>query len=106
MKTIYLTVTLAGLTGVASAETFTGIITDTLCGPSHSMMKNHPADQCVKMCAKGQYSYALFDGMNVIKLSDQKKLVQFAAQRVKVTGTLDPKTNTIKVSSIEAVEGK
>ncbi len=106
MKRVYLALIFAGLITAANGETFTGTITDTLCGPSHSMMKNHPADQCVRMCAKGQYSYALFDGTTVIKLSDQKTPVQFAAQRVKVTGTLDPKTNTIKVASIEAIEGK
>ena len=58
------------------------------------------------MCAKGQYSCALYDGTNVLKLSDQKTPAKFAAQRVKVTGTLDPKTNTIKVSSIEPVSEK
>jgi hypothetical protein len=26
------------------------------------MMKDQPDDQCVKMCVKGQYVYALFDG--------------------------------------------
>jgi hypothetical protein len=30
---------------------------------------------------------------------------KFAAQRVEVTGTLDPKTDTVKVSSIEPVDG-
>jgi len=74
MKTtkIYLMLMVAGFFATANAETFTGFITDTLCGPSHAMMKNHPADQCVRMCAKGQYSYAVFDGSNVIKLSAPK----------------------------------
>jgi hypothetical protein len=88
------------------ADTFTGIITDTMCGARHDMMKDHPADQCVRMCAKGQYSYGLYDGTTVLKLSDQKTPAKFAAQRVKVTGTLDPKTNTIKVSSIEPASEK
>jgi len=44
-------------------------------------------------------------GTNVIKLSDQKMPAKFAAQKVKVTGTLDARTNTIKVSSIEPADG-
>jgi len=39
----------------------------------------------------------------VLKLSDQKAPAKFAAQRVKVTGIVDKKANTIKVTSIEAV---
>ncbi len=104
MNTI-VTLIFASLAVAASAETFTGTITDTLCGPSHTMMKTHPTDQCVKMCAKGQYSYALFDGTTVVQLSDHRTPARFAAQKVKVTGTLDPKSKTIKVSSIEAVGG-
>ncbi len=102
MKRICCIALWAALAAAAQAETFTGVITDTMCGASHSMMKNHPADQCVRMCAKGQSSYALFDGTRVLKLSDQKAPARFAAQKVTVTGTLDQRTNTIKVSSIDA----
>lgn len=104
MKTICFAVLFAGLVMAGRAETFTGVITDTMCGAAHKMMKEHPDDQCVKMCAKVQYSYALFDGTRVIQLSDQKTPARFAAQKVRVTGTLNPKTNTIKVSSIERIE--
>ena len=97
---------LAVLAIAAQADTFTGVVTDTMCGAKHGMMKNQPDDQCVKMCTKGQSAYALFDGTNVIKLTDQKTPARFAAQKVKVTGTLDARTNTIKVSSIEPADGK
>jgi len=106
MKRIYFAIVFAGLAAAANAETFTGVITDSMCGGKHSMMKGQPDDQCVKMCVKGQSVYALFDGVNVLKLSDQKTPAKFAAQKVKVTGTLDEKTKTIKVSSIEAMDGK
>jgi hypothetical protein len=105
-KTIFFIMVLAAVTVGAKADTFNGVITDTMCGANHNRMKNHPADQCVKMCAKGQSSYALYDGTNVLKLSDQKTPAKFAAQKVKVTGTLDTKNNTIKVSSIELIDGK
>jgi hypothetical protein len=107
MKRICITfTTLAALLAAANAETFTGVITDTMCGAKHAMMRDTPDDQCVKMCAKGQYAYALFDGANVLKLSDQKTPAKFAAQKVEVTGILNEKTKTIKVSSIQPVEGK
>lgn len=104
-KLILLTAALAGLT-MADADSFTGIITDTMCGAKHEMMKNRPADECARLCTKGQFSYALYDGTNVFKLSDQKTPAKFAAQKVRVTGTLDQKHKTIQVSSIEIADGK
>jgi hypothetical protein len=66
--------------------------TDTLCGAQHNM-KGHSNAECAKMCANASGQYALFDGRKVLKLSDQKTPAKYAAQKVKVTGTLDPKTN-------------
>jgi len=88
----------------AAEQTFTGIITDTMCGKTHGMMAGQPDDQCIKVCVKGGSSqYALYDGKTVLKLSDQKSPAPYAAKRVKVTGALNEKTQTIKVSSIELV---
>jgi hypothetical protein len=86
---------------LALAETFTGVVTDTMCGAKHTMMKDQPDDKCIQMCVKGSSEYGLFDGQNVFKLSNKSKPAKFATQKVKVTGTLDPKTKTIKVTSIE-----
>jgi hypothetical protein len=83
------------------AATFTGIITDTMCGAKHTMMKDQPDDKCIQMCVKGSSEYALFDGQTVLKLSNQSKSAKFAAQKVKVTGTLDERTKTIKITSID-----
>ena len=88
---------------LALSETFTGTITDTMCGAKHTMMKDAPDDKCIKMCVKGSSAYALFDGQTVFQLSDQSKPAKFAAQKVKVTGTLNLKTKTIKITSIEAL---
>ena len=41
-------------------------------------------------------------GLNV---DDPAKLRPLTGKKVKVTGTLDAKTNTIKVESVEAVKG-
>jgi hypothetical protein len=84
----------------------TGVITDTMCGKTHGMVAGQPDDKCIAMCVKGTSSqYALNDGKSVLKLSDQKSPAKFAAQRVKVTETLNEKTLTIKVSSIEPEGG-
>jgi len=104
MKRFSLTLALAGALGAADTpRSFTGVITDTLCGASHAMMKAQSDASCVKLCAKGSGQYALFDGQTVLKLSDQRTSAKFAAQRVKVVGTYDEKTKTVKVSSIEPV---
>ncbi len=92
----------AGVLSAADPQTFTGVITDTMCGKSHAMAAGQPDDQCVTMCVKGSSSqYALYDGKSVLRLSDQKTPAKFAAQRVRVSGSLNPKTQTIKVTSIE-----
>jgi len=105
-RIIILFAALAGILAAAEPQTFTGVITDTMCGQTHGMIRGQPDDKCVAMCAKGSSSqYALYDGKAVLKLSDQKMPAKFAAQRVKVTGTLNEKTQTIKVGSIEPEGG-
>ena len=102
MRKTCLILTLAcGLFAASEPTTFTGVITDTLCGRSHGMMKAPSDEACVRMCVKGSGEYALYDGENILKLSDQKLPAKFAAQRVKVTGTYDAKNQRIKVTSIE-----
>src|SRR5260370_1707083 len=102
MKQLLATIALAEfLAGGAAPETFTGVITDTMCGAKHGMLKGQPDDQCIKTCVKGPYGFALFDGKNGLKLSDQKKSGKYAAQRVKGTRVYNPSTNTIKHASLE-----
>jgi hypothetical protein len=84
-----------------SPGTFTGVITDTMCGVKHTMVKDQSDDQCIKMCTKGSSEYALFDGDKVLKLTDQKTSAKFAAKRVVVTGVYNEKTKTIKVASMK-----
>jgi hypothetical protein len=102
MKWIILAAVAATVLGAANQQqTFTGVITDTMCKAKHDMMPGQPDDQCITVCVKGPSQYSLYDGKDVLKLSDQKTPAKFAAKRVKVTGTLNEKTHTIKVSSIE-----
>ena len=101
IKRTSMILTLAGALLANAPSTFTGVITDTLCGRTHGMMRAPSDEACVRMCVKGSGEYALFDGKDVLKLSDQKLPAKFAAQRVKVTGTYDEKAKRIKVASME-----
>ncbi len=84
-------------------QTFTGVITDTMCGAKHTMGIT-PDDKCVRECVKmdAKTKYALLVGKEVYVLSDQQTPEKFAAQKVTVTGTLFEKTKVLKVDKIEA----
>lgn len=84
-------------------QTFTGTITDSMCGANHAMMHVSPDARRVRECAKSgsAVKFALYDGRNVYKLSDQATPAQFAGQKVRITGTLFPKTGIIQVDKIE-----
>jgi hypothetical protein len=86
---------LAGAAG--PKQTFVGVVTDTMCGADHKGMKISPESKCVRECVKYGAKYALLVGQEVYVLSDQRTPERFAAQKVKVTGTLDAKTRTIAV---------
>ena len=86
-----------------SSRTYVGVITDTMCGRDHAMMKVSPESKCVLECVKSSSSvkFALLEGSNVYTLSDQETPQQFAGRKVKVTGVLYEKTKILKVDSIE-----
>ena len=94
----------AALMAVAADKTFTGTITDTMCGASHNGMNMGTDPQCVIECVKGGDKYALWDGNTVYVLSDQKGAAPFAAKKVTVRGTLDQTGKTIQVTSIAAAK--
>ena len=95
----------ASLSAGPSAQTFTGVISDEMCArDGHARMRMGPTDaDCTKACVLyHDTAYVLEDGPNVYRLSDQKKPEAFAGQKVRITGTLDAKTQTIRVDSIAA----
>ena len=92
------------LLGAAPKQIFTGVITDAMCGANHSMMNVKPDEKCVRECVKAGSKYALLVGGKVYTLSDQQAPEKFAAQKVKVTGTLDSKGEVIAVDKIEAAK--
>jgi hypothetical protein len=88
------------LASAAPQQTFTGVITDSMCGKDHAMMNVRPDSKCVLDCVKGGSKYALSDGRKVYVLSDQRTPARFAGQKVTITGTLDQKAGILKVDSI------
>jgi len=97
----------AALPPAQGQQTFTGVITDDMCARGgHAQMRMGPTDaECTKACVMAHdAAYVLDAGQNVYALSDQKTPETFAAQKVRVVGTLDARTKTIRVSSITAAE--
>jgi hypothetical protein len=93
----------AALVAAPAKRTFTGTVTDTMCGADHGMMDAKRDSKCVRECVKmdpARWKYALLEGKNVWTLSDQKAGDKYAGQKVTVTGSLDEKTKTIQVESI------
>ncbi len=102
MNKLFLLFTVSAL--LASAATFTGVVTESMCVKDHKAMNMGPDQECIRKCVKADKNvkYVLFDGKKAYKLSDQQTPEKFAAQRVTVTGTLYEKTGVIKVDKIEA----
>ena len=97
----------AALSAAPAKQTFTGTITDDMCGKAgHSQMRMGPTDAaCTTACVEAHgATYVLYDGKNVYTLSDQRTPEKFAGQKVKVVGTLDVKSKTIQVDSITAAK--
>ena len=95
----------AGLSGAQGPQTFTGTITDDMCAMAgHGRMRMGPTDaECVKACILSHDAkYVLLVGEEVYELSDQQAPEPFAAQRVRIVGSLDAKSKTIRVDSIAA----
>ncbi len=104
MKAVLCTMLAAGaLFAQGPAKTYTGVITDTMCGADHAHMGVNPESKCVIECVKnggGKYKYALLVGKDIYVLSDQQSPERFAAKKVTVTGVLYAKTGVLKVARI------
>jgi len=98
---------ISGLPAETPQQTFIGIVTDSECAKAdHSRMQMGPTDaDCTIACIDFHGAlYVLYDGKDSYTLSDQMTPKKFAAQKVKVVGTLDEKIKTIRVNSIVATK--
>ncbi len=107
MKKTLLGLVFAAVAAAAAdkVQTFTGIITDTMCGAKHTMGIS-PDEKCVRECVRmdpKKWKYALLAGGDIYILSDQQTPEKFAARKVKVTGVLFEKTKILRADKIEAV---
>ena len=95
----------AALTAAPAQQTFSGIVTDDNCPKAdHSQMQMGPTDaECARACMNSHGAVlGIYDGKSFYNLSDQRTPDKFIGKKVKVIGTLDPKTRTIQVDSIAA----
>jgi hypothetical protein len=83
----------------AATQTFTGVVTDDMCGKKHTMLPGKSDAECVRACIKAHANYALLVGDKVYVLKgDARQIDPLAAKKVKVSGEVTG--NTIAVSSI------
>ena len=114
----------AALTGIAltaaarpeaGEKIFSGEIADSQCALNvHSLSRSHKEmigmkpeikthAECVRFCVKERGGrYVLQTKSKVYKLDAQALVESWAGQKVKLTGTLDPERNTIRVEKVEA----
>jgi len=82
----------------AAAQTFTGVISDSMCKQKH-MMPGKTDAECTEECVKAGASYVLVSGDKVYTLSAKKGIITpFAGKKVQVQGDL--KNNAITVTEI------
>ena len=87
----------------AKGQTFTGIVSDSMCGAKHAMAGDAAA--CTRACVSKGSKYALVVGDKVYTLDTNDKAIldtldQHAGSKLTVTGT--ERDNTIAVTSVKA----
>jgi hypothetical protein len=99
--------------------TFEGEIADSQCAMGvHSLNRSHKemiemghagstAEDCARYCVHSRGGrYMLLTRHDIFKLDNQDMAEKYAGQKIKLTGTLDSKTNIIQVKTIEPVPVK
>lgn len=86
----------------AAPQTFTGTVSDTMCGAKH-MLPGKTDAECTRECVKANGKYALVVDKHVYTLTAaQDDLSRLAGKRVRITG--EATGDTIKIQSIAAVQ--
>ena len=107
MKVIRLSALLVALSSVsafAAPRTWTGTISDSMCGAKH-MQGEHGTKisekECTEMCVKKGATYVFVSDGKVLTIANQgfKGLAQQAGAAVKLTGEL--KGDTVTISKLE-----
>ena len=83
---------------VAQQQSFTGVVTDSMCGATHMAKDKTPAE-CTQMCVKDGMKYALAVEKKVYTLEGHEaELAKLAGQKVTAKGTL--KGDTLSVQEV------
>lgn len=111
MLTVTVAAVLAGASGFAADQTWTGKISDSMCGATHKKTAEHGTAQisdrdCTLACVKngGKYVFVRNGKVYNIENQDYTGLEQHAGESVRLTGEMSG--NSIKVSNIESPGGK
>ena len=107
LKVVFYVSLLAGLAtwATSAAQTWTGQISDSMCGASHAMMTSgHPGmtdRDCAQACIKAGGKYVFVSDGKVYKIANQESaLLQMHVGHAGVTLTGDMNGDTITVSKI------
>ena len=110
MNRTFIATSFCFLLGIGSAlaaeQTWSGQISDAMCGKDHSMMehggKKVSARDCTLECVKGGSKYVFVSEGKVYEIGNQsmKDLQLHAGHNVQLTGTMASDGKTIQVSKI------
>lgn len=92
-----------------AAETkgqWTGFVTDTHCGKK--MASAEHSEECLRKCvARGSKAHIVDEkDQKMYDLDDHMKVAGLVGQRITIKGTLDDKTNTIRIDTAAAAAEK
>lgn len=99
MKKLSLIISLGSLfTAAAFAETWSGTVSDSMCGAKHEAASASDT-ACVKKCVKGGASAVFLSDGKVYQISakSQSKVMPLLGQKVTLTGKMDG--DTIEIAS-------
>jgi hypothetical protein len=109
---IVLSTMLTAMSGFAADQTWTGKISDSMCGATHKKTAEHGTSKisdrdCTLACIKGGGKYVFVRKGTVYHIDNQDYagLQEYAGETVRLTGEMTG--DTIKVSNIESAgQGK
>ena len=86
----------------AQQQTFTGTLTDSMCGTSHMAKDKTPAE-CTRMCVKDGMKYSLAVDKRLYTLEGHEaELSKLAGQKVTVMGTV--RGDVVSVQSVNTAK--
>ncbi|MGO9275362.1 MAG: DUF5818 domain-containing protein [Terriglobia bacterium] len=102
-KLMMLGVMLLAFGCLAWADSWTGTVSDSMCGAKHAHA-GADAAKCVAKCVAGGNKYVLVSGDKVYQVDNQDAFKDYAGKSVKVTGTLTG--DAITVEKVDAAGKK